>query len=308
MRLNTWRAEHSDAIKTQPNLFKSWEKRVDVAVGIALGINHLHRQIPQVIHRDLKPTNVLLDETLNPKICDFGQARVREEGMIDMTINVGSPAYMAPEVLTANAYGSQCDWYSFGMILYEIVCSKPPWDGMAHAQILTKVAQGKKPKCPHGCPPPLKRLLKRCWEKNPSKRATFDEIADGIDAFNKSVTAQNIMQEIVASSEVQALSEEEKAALLEEMREEIKTELQSASAVSIKGSVKDLHKTIQNPGAKNYSKMVDAHFSSIEKLQGDIRDNRKAHHEKIMQRVKDRASSTRTHSSSAAVDTQAVAE
>lgn len=133
-----------DAIKTQPNLFKSWEKRVDVAVGIALGINHLHRQIPQVIHRDLKPTNVLLDETLNPKICDFGQARVREEGMIDMTINVGSPAYMAPEVLTANAYGSQCDWYSFGMILYEIVCSKPPWDGMAHAQILTKVAQGKK--------------------------------------------------------------------------------------------------------------------------------------------------------------------
>jgi serine/threonine protein kinase len=276
------------------DFFKSWEKRVDMSVSIALGINHLHRQIPQVIHRDLKPTNVLLDEGMNPKICDFGQARVREEGMSDMTIAVGSPAYMAPEVLTANAYGSACDWYSFGMILYEIVCSKPPWDGMAHAQILTKVAQGKKPKCPHGCPPPLKRLLKRCWERNPSKRATFDEIADGIDAFNKSVTAQNIMQEIVASDAVQALGEEEKAALLEEMREEIKMELQSASngpGGSIKGSVHDLHKThLKNKeGSKNYSKMVDAHFSSIEKLQGDIKDNRKAHHDKIMQRVKERA-------------------
>ncbi|RVW22565.1 Rust resistance kinase Lr10 [Vitis vinifera] len=108
------------------NQLLGWEKLRDIALGIAKGIEYLHQGCDQrILHFDIKPHNILLDQNLNPKISDFGLAKLcsKEKSVVSMSAARGTMGYIAPEVLSRN-FGNvshKSDVYSFGMLLLEMV-------------------------------------------------------------------------------------------------------------------------------------------------------------------------------------------
>ncbi|XP_042458165.1 receptor-like serine/threonine-protein kinase SD1-7 [Zingiber officinale] len=104
-----------------------WHKRFCIIQGIAQGLLYLHRYSRlRVIHRDLKTSNILLDENMNPKISDFGLARIFGESHMEQNTRrlVGTYGYMAPEYGLNGRFSEKSDVYSFGVIMLEIISSK----------------------------------------------------------------------------------------------------------------------------------------------------------------------------------------
>ncbi|XP_050265768.1 rust resistance kinase Lr10-like isoform X6 [Quercus robur] len=108
------------------NRFLGWEKLQDIALGIAKGIEYLHQGCDQrILHFDIKPHNILLDQNFNPKISDFGLAKLcaKDQSAVSMTTARGTMGYIAPEVFSRN-FGSvsyKSNIYSFGILLLEMV-------------------------------------------------------------------------------------------------------------------------------------------------------------------------------------------
>jgi serine/threonine protein kinase len=102
------------------------DKLQDISLGVAKGIEYLHQGCDQrILHFDIKPHNVLLDQNFNPKISDFGRAKVcaKDQRVVSMTTARGTMGYIAPEVFSRN-FGNvsyKADVYSFGILLLEIV-------------------------------------------------------------------------------------------------------------------------------------------------------------------------------------------
>ncbi|KAB2634798.1 receptor-like protein kinase [Pyrus ussuriensis x Pyrus communis] len=108
------------------NSFLGWDKLQDIALGIAKGTEYLHQGCDQrILHFDIKPHNVLLDQNFTPKISDFGLAKLcsKDQSIVSMTTARGTMGYIAPEVFSRN-FGNvsyKADVYSFGMLLLEMV-------------------------------------------------------------------------------------------------------------------------------------------------------------------------------------------
>jgi serine/threonine protein kinase len=108
------------------NRIHNWDKLQDISLGVAKGIEYLHQGCDQqILHFDIKPHNILLDQNFNPKISDFGLAKLcsKDQSAISMTTARGTIGYIAPEVFSRNFgnVSSKADVYSFGILLLEIV-------------------------------------------------------------------------------------------------------------------------------------------------------------------------------------------
>lgn len=108
----------------------NWDARVRIALGSARGLAYLHHDCsPRIIHRDIKSSNILLDENLEPRVSDFGLAKLLvDEDCHVTTVVAGTFGYLAPEYLQNGRATAKTDVYSFGVLLLELVTGKRPTD------------------------------------------------------------------------------------------------------------------------------------------------------------------------------------
>jgi hypothetical protein len=149
--------------------------KILITFAMARGMMSLHRQ--NIIHRDLKSLNILLDDALLPKICDFGIARfLEDEG--NVTRNMGTPHWMAPEMFETNTYTSKVDVYAFAIMVWEMMTEDVPFRGRDAFHVALAVSRNnERPSMPAGVPYGLRTLIQFCWDRNPDARPSFAQIA-----------------------------------------------------------------------------------------------------------------------------------
>ncbi|KAK2658038.1 hypothetical protein Ddye_011090 [Dipteronia dyeriana] len=113
--------------KEQNRLKFSWETRRDISVGVARGLAYLHEEVePHILHRDIKASNILLDQNLSPKVADFGLSRLLRDNRSHISTRVaGTLGYLAPEYAITGHLTRKSDIYSFGVLLLEIISGRP---------------------------------------------------------------------------------------------------------------------------------------------------------------------------------------
>ncbi len=166
--------------------------------GVANGVAEAHRQ--GLVHRDLKPANILIDTEGNPKVTDFGLAKVfgSDDGLTRTNALIGTPAYMAPEQAAGKAkeLGPEGDVHSLGVILYEVLTGRQPFVGDSMFATLEQVrnAEVNRPsRFVPGIPHDLETILLKCLEKDPGQRyPTASELAEDLRRFleNRTIEAR----------------------------------------------------------------------------------------------------------------------
>ncbi|GMF44191.1 unnamed protein product [Phytophthora fragariaefolia] len=158
--------------------------KVKVALHIAHALTYLHSCAPPVIHRDLKSSNILLNESMDAKVTDFGISRERIDAT--MTAGVGTSLWMAPEVMLGERYDDKADMFSFGVVLSELDLHALPYSYAKHnthsgqrltdAAILQMVAAGKlRVQFSQAAPESMVQLGLACVSTDPKQRPTAAE-------------------------------------------------------------------------------------------------------------------------------------
>ncbi|KAM7490127.1 hypothetical protein LguiA_033048 [Lonicera macranthoides] len=105
--------------------FMNWKTRYNILQGLASVLVYLHEECGNpVVHRDVKPNNIMLDSDYNAHLGDFGLARMLQNGASVITMVAGTPGYLAPEVSYTGRATPESDVYSFGMVVLEVVCGR----------------------------------------------------------------------------------------------------------------------------------------------------------------------------------------
>lgn len=168
---------------------------VDIMLQIARGMEYLHSQ--RVIHRDLRASNILVDDStvrefldegyVRVKLCDFGMAKAKLNSSRFVSSMKGATYWRAPEVFSdpgakeneeamKRRYTDKADVYSFAMTCYEILTGQIPFDGTPHKDIFRFVMSGGRPELPAYCPSLLADYVKRCWHSDDKCRPSFHDI------------------------------------------------------------------------------------------------------------------------------------
>jgi serine/threonine-protein kinase len=159
------------------------ERAAAAAAQAAQGLDYAHRR--GVVHRDVKPDNVLFDAEGHAAVTDFGIASARFHPRLTATGRaMGTPHYMSPEQAMGRLLDGRSDVYALGVLLYEMLSGDPPFDGPdAYSVGYKHVHEAPVPieMAARGAPPALAAVTMRCLAKNPTER--FQRAADLADAL-----------------------------------------------------------------------------------------------------------------------------
>ncbi|KAI3507135.1 hypothetical protein L1887_21935 [Cichorium endivia] len=165
---------------------------VRFAIDIAKGLSYLHSR--NVIHRDVKPENMLIDQQKTIKLADFGESEIEPLELFIRSGERGTRGYMAPELVSRQPYGRKCDVYSFGICLWEIYCCD-----MAYTfdleNLTPDIYKEMRPSIPMHCPRPLTQLMEQCWDTDPTKRPEMNDVVVVLEEIVKSEECQTMSQQ-----------------------------------------------------------------------------------------------------------------
>ncbi|KAL2902417.1 putative serine/threonine-protein kinase SIS8 [Bienertia sinuspersici] len=142
-------------------------RRLRMALDVARGMNYLHRRNPPIVHRDLKSSNLLVDKNWNVK-----------------------PQWMAPEVLRNDPSNEKSDVFSFGVILWELVTVKIPWDNLNALQVVGVVGfMDRRLDIPDNLDPCILSVINDCWQSKPELRPSFQDVIQRMTEILQSIPA-----------------------------------------------------------------------------------------------------------------------
>jgi tRNA A-37 threonylcarbamoyl transferase component Bud32 len=178
-RGSLWSILHPGGVAKTSSAPLDWSQRIHIMKGIARGMNFLHNSDPPIIHRDLKSQNVLVDENWNCKVADFGMSRLKT--LTATMTRVGTPQWMAPEILREERYDETADVWSFGVVCWELITGEAPFFGQSPLRVVSMVAhQGIKLQIPPNCPAAMAKLIERCFQES-RLRPSFPDLLEYLD-------------------------------------------------------------------------------------------------------------------------------
>eukprot|EP00898_Chlorokybus_atmophyticus_P007612 jgi/Chlat1/7852/Chrsp66S07298 len=150
----------------------SWRRKLKMLRDICRGMMYLESM--NIVHRDLKSANCLVDKHWAVKVCDFGLSKIMKQDTQQNSTAAGTPEWMAPELLRSERYDTKADVFSMGVIMWEMSTLKKPWHGQTPMQVVFAVScQRRRLEIPEG---PLQELIRDCWEDEPSKRPGWQDM------------------------------------------------------------------------------------------------------------------------------------
>ena len=161
-------------IKKQKKVPFSESQILDYITQICLALQHIHKK--KIIHRDLKSDNVFLMKSGIVKLGDFGIAKGLQSTWEKAKTFVGTPYYLSPEIIANEPYDSKSDIWALGVLLYELMTFKMPFNAMSFPLLRIKINSGKYKPPPSNYSSDIKNLLKKCLTLDPEKRPSIDEI------------------------------------------------------------------------------------------------------------------------------------
>ncbi len=160
-----------------PSQRRPWRQVVERLIGVADGLAAAHEA--HILHRDIKPGNILLSKSGYAKLADFGLAKLAEPVLSDSTATVtalthagailGTPAYMSPEQASGEPLDQRSDIFSFGMVLYELLAGAQPFQG-GMVEVLAAIRNKPVPALPPEIPYALRSIVEKALEKDPADR------------------------------------------------------------------------------------------------------------------------------------------
>ena len=165
-----------DWVQKEP---RSWEDVAQLLTGVADGLAAAHQA--GILHRDIKPDNILVTTSGYAKLADFGLAKLEDGPPLSATrtlsalqtrkgVIVGTIAYMSPEQASGNVLDARSDMFSFGVVLYEMLAGQRPFRAPNNLELLQQVIYAKPAPLGDDIPEPLRALVTRALEKDPADR------------------------------------------------------------------------------------------------------------------------------------------
>jgi serine/threonine protein kinase/tetratricopeptide (TPR) repeat protein len=172
-------------------------KAISIAKQVCEGLNEAHRM--GVVHRDLKPQNIMVDSEGNARIMDFGIARsIRTKSITETGMIIGTPEYMSPEQVEGLGVDHQSDIYSLGVILFEMLTGRVPFRGETPLSVILKHKTEQPPdprKYDEQIPVALSRAILKCMEKDKKKRyQTANALLDDLIDIEKGMTTTQTVE------------------------------------------------------------------------------------------------------------------
>jgi len=178
--------------------------KLTYALQACRALDYAHKR--GIIHRDIKPDNVMLTKDGTVKVVDFGIARVLETSKTQTGMLLGTFAYMSPEQYHGEHADARSDIWSFGVLLYELLAYQRPFKGQTPASLMLGICQQEPPPlltvAPE-CPPALERVIDRVLQKSPDERyQSMEELLLDLDPICKSLQSESVVALVVQAREL----------------------------------------------------------------------------------------------------------